>query len=396
LVCKEKYGFLSQRSTVSNLVSCDAKIASYLNDHLPCDVIMLDFVRAFDQVSHSVLLAKLCQLGLCEQPRKWIADFLRGRRQRVVYKGATSMEANVTSGVIQGSVLGPTLFTGFINDLPDNMRACDTWLFADDAKVASKAADATDCDVIQRDMDAFGDWSERSHLPININKCASLHYGHSNPCHTYSITGASIKNVDQCPDLGVLRTSDFRYNAHIDAICLKASRLCGMVLKLFASRDRKFLVRIYLTYIRPCLEYASAVWSPSSVGLSNQLERVQRRFTRRLFGRHPLDYEDRLSATKITSLSARRKAADLIQAFKVRNHLIDIDPGSIGIVQTNSTTRGNMVNMARHGASSQRVACCYNFRIQRMWNSLPLDVKSATSLDTFKNKLWGYLGRSTV
>ena len=130
---------------MTNFVSCDIEISDYLNNHTPRDVIILDFAHVCDKVSLIVLLAKLRQLRLSDYLLQWIADFLRERRQRVVFKEAKFVEASVTSGVIQGSSLGLSLFRSIINNLPEVISACDMWLFADDLKAAGKAASETDC-----------------------------------------------------------------------------------------------------------------------------------------------------------------------------------------------------------------------------------------------------------
>ena len=117
--------------------------------------------------------------------------------------------------------------------------------------------------------------------------------------------------------------------------------------------------------------YASVVWSPSGVGLSNQLESVQRRFTRRLFESIIPSYEDRVREIGIPSLKARRQLADLIFVFKLLKYLIDIDYFSVDIKLSNNNTRYGGINLERCGATSQLVAECYKYRIGKMWNSLP-------------------------
>ena len=187
------------------------------------------------------------------------------------------------------------------------------------------------------------------------------------------------------------RSSNFQYNAHIDDICLKANRLLGMVFKLFSSRSRDFLVRIYLTYIRPRLEYASIIWNPSGVGLSKQLENVQRRFTRKLFGDIQLSYEDRLNSLAIPTLSSRRKSADFIFAFKLLHNLIDIESSSVGVILSANNTRSRGADLVRGSATSHLVEGCYSYRISHMWNDLPLPVKSSISLMSFKKRLLEHL-----
>ena len=191
---------------------------------------------------------------------------------------------------------------GFINDLPEQASHCDILLFADDFKVIGAAADSHEQDLFQQDLNSIGSWSEANHLPLSIDKCLRIHYGLHNKMRSYSINGTTIKNTDQCADLGVTITSNFHYKVHLDTLCLKAARLSGMVARLFSTKSREFLMKIFLMYIRPSLEYASIIWNPREFGINMQLEWVQRRFTRQLFGWSVPSYEDRLALLGVPSL----------------------------------------------------------------------------------------------
>ena len=106
-----------------------------------------------------------------------------------------------------------------------------------------------------------------------------FYYGLHNKKRSYSMNDTTIKNTDQCADIGVTRTFHFHYKVHVDALCLKAAQLSGMVAKLFSTRNREFLMKLFLMYIRASLEYASIIWNPREIGVTMQLERVQLRFT---------------------------------------------------------------------------------------------------------------------
>ena len=159
LLFKEQHGFVPHRSTVSNLLQCDALIANYLNDSVPYDVFLLDFSRAFDKVEHHTLIDKLGGLNIAGGLLCWLENFLQNRVQCVVYNGSVSLPKPVKSGVIQGSVIGPTMFLGFINDLPTEVSTCDLELFADDSKFIVLARDEIDRCNVQRDLSAIGRWS---------------------------------------------------------------------------------------------------------------------------------------------------------------------------------------------------------------------------------------------
>ena len=267
------HGFLWHRSAVSNLVACDTKIAEMHNEQNACVVFLLDFARAFNKVPHSVVLQKMRALRIGDHPCEWLADFLRDRSQYVLYGGVTSSLSPVLSDIIQGSLLGPMLFTGVINDLSSQLETCKIFLFADDGKTVGPARSTVDSDAVQRDLHTIGGWSYRNRLSLNMEKCVCLHYGSKNWRSIYVINDQPVQNADSSADLGVTRTCDFRYNDHVNQICFKARRLAGMVFKLFSSKDIRFLTQVFITYIRPLTEYASVKWNPADVSSCVQLER---------------------------------------------------------------------------------------------------------------------------
>ena len=170
-----------------------------------------------------------------DHPCEWLADFLRNRSQYVLYGGVTSLLSPVLSSVIQGSILGPTLFTGVINDLPSQLETCQMFLFADDGKAVGSARFTVDRDAVQRDLHTIGGWSYRNGLQLNMEKCICLHYGSSDQRSNYVINNQPVQDADSSADLRVTRTCNFRYNDHVNQICLKASRMAVMVFKHISS-----------------------------------------------------------------------------------------------------------------------------------------------------------------
>jgi len=144
-----QHGFSKGKSTLTNLLSCDAKLAKILNDGDSADLVMLDFARAFDRVNHDALLRKLRYIAISECLLRWLASFLRNRTQIVTLNGAKSSARKVISGVIQGSVVGPTLFNLFVSDLPSIVRHIDLDMYADDGKGLGRIAGPWDTDLVQ-------------------------------------------------------------------------------------------------------------------------------------------------------------------------------------------------------------------------------------------------------
>ena len=144
-----------------------------IEDGFDIDVIYLDFKKAFDSVPHERLLNKVSTYGIEGNILAWIRAFLSNRVQRVRVGGAISSTEKVISGIPQGSILGPILFTIFINDLPDCIESTCK-VFADDTKIYNKPENAN---ILQEDLNKLQTWSEKWQLGFNVSKCKTLHIG---------------------------------------------------------------------------------------------------------------------------------------------------------------------------------------------------------------------------
>ena len=179
-----QHGFRQKRSCSTQLLETVEDWTRALEEGDPVDALYLDFSKAFNSVPHQRLLLKLQSCGIRGRLLEWIRAFLTDRQQRVSINGAKSDWAPVTSGVPQGTVLGPLLFLVFVNDLPACVSS-GLKLFADDTKLYRSVGQASESEALQRDLDALLGWSEKWQLPFNQSKCKSLHLGPRNANHLY-------------------------------------------------------------------------------------------------------------------------------------------------------------------------------------------------------------------
>ena len=174
-----QHGFVKGRSCLTNLIEFLDEVTKYIDKGLPIDVIYLDFSKAFDRVPHHRLIKKINACGIGGNVSTWIENWLSERKQRVVVKGSASKWSNVSSGVPQGSVLGPTLFIIFINDIDENIVSSLS-MFADDTKVINEVSKIGNAYTLQEDLHKLYQWSQDWQMLFNAEKCKCVHVGFNN------------------------------------------------------------------------------------------------------------------------------------------------------------------------------------------------------------------------
>jgi hypothetical protein len=411
LVSPAQHGFVKRKGCVTNLLEEFDIITLALARGVGILVILLDFAKAFDKVSHKKLRIKLESVGIVGNLLEWIMSFLHGREQRVVLGEACSDWSEVTSGVPQGSVLGPILFIIFINDMPANLRS-KILLYADDSKIISEIKCRADFDRTQLELDQICEWSNEWLMELNLDKCKVMKFG----CATYDIPLTmtdkhgrrhTLDITYQEKDLGVTVTADLKPTAHCSAAAATGNRVLGLLRRTFITRDCGVWKKLYLSLVRPHLEYASTVWSPAKVGDILKIERVQRRATKSIKSFHKLGYTDRLKRLDLTTLEVRRQRGDLIQVYKMLNGLEDVQLSKpIQIIPTSLYTRGHSRRLALETFPSANVN---NFasgvsrrsefllnRVRALWNQLPAETITAPNLNSFKARLDKYIASNQV
>ena len=166
LLSDAQHGFRKKRSCESQLTLTIQDLANGLNSGEQIDAILLDFSKAFDKVLHQRLLEKLQHYGIRGDLNDWVADFLRDRQQEVVLEGAHSSPTKVTSGVPQGTVLGPLLFLVYINDMPEGINST-VRLFADDSLVNRIIRSKEDQTILQEDLRKLQEWELKWQMQFN-------------------------------------------------------------------------------------------------------------------------------------------------------------------------------------------------------------------------------------
>ena len=320
-----QHGFMKNRSTLSQLLDCINIWTKSINAGEPIDVIYLDVAKAFDSVSHEKLLRKLDYYGIRAKWHCWIKSFLSQRTQKVKVENDLSNVAPVSSGVPQGSVLGPVLFILYINDLVNVIQNSNIRLYADDGKIFFKVGSDADFNSLQQDVNAVYHWMQDSQLSLALNKCEILHLGFSNPCRSLDIAGNEFQTVKVVKDLGIYISDDLKFSYHIDKIVSTAYSRIQCIFRTFSTNRPSFLCKMFCVYVRPLLEYNTAVWNPYLHKDVQKVESVQRFFTKRIPGLAHISYLNRLSRLGLETLELRRLKFDLLEVFKIVNGIVDLN-----------------------------------------------------------------------
>ena len=385
LITDEQHGFVPRKSCLTNLLESLEDWTHVLDDKESLDIIYCDFKKAFDSVPHQRLLKKISAYGIRGQILNWIRDFLADRKQEVVVRGVRSSLETVTSGVPQGSVLGPTLFNLYVNELPELVQS-QIKLFADDAKVYQKISTQEDFEILQSDINHLCDWSECWLLDFNTQKCKVMHCGSGNPRMDYHMRGQVLQTTDAERDLGVTVTSDLKPSTH----CQRAANRAMMALRLLRNAFDSLTVQnfkgLFSTYVRPHLDYCVQAVGPQAAKDIELLEKVQQRATKLVREVRHLPYPERLSRLEVPSIKKRLQRGDMIETYKILTGKVNVRREKFFSLRR-SHTRGHHLKIDKKRVTHQARLRFFSQRVVNGWNSLPSEVVSANTIQAFKAKL---------
>jgi ribonuclease P/MRP protein subunit RPP40 len=301
-----------------------------------------------------------------------------------------SRPSSVSSGVVQGSVLGPTLFTLYVSDLPAACPDCSIWQYADDTKASRHIASPHDRVLLQHSLDALCEWAEKHELVLSLDKCKFLQVGYSDNTICYTIRSHMLRPSPSVVDLGITVQSSLKPGMHCTAIATKANARAKLVLKAFLSRDVSCLLHAFTTFVRPILEYATPVWSPHFKCDVDLIENVQRAFTRKLFkicNIAPTDYNNRLNILGLKRLELRRLYYDLCLMFKLTHSMFNCRLPCFIVYAPRAGLRGHKYKL--HVLPAKRLSLKTHFlhRTVLLWNSLPVSCFYPDCFSSFKRKI---------
>jgi hypothetical protein len=387
-----QFGFKRGSSTVDAVLRFSDEVYNVFNSKSYLLAVMLDFSKAFDTVNHLILLGKLQKIGVRGAANDWFRSYLTNRKQFVCINGVNSELRSVTSGVPQGSILGPLLFLLYINDMSRVSRELQFVHFADDTTVFLEGSNLSELfDVMNRELDKIDKWLSCNRLSINLSKTSYMIFSNrdKNVNKTLLVRDVNISETDVTKFLGILIDNRLSFNYHIKNVCNKVSKSCGILRKLSSMIPPTVLRTLYSTLVLPHLQYGLPVWGASCrTGLA-RLGRLQDRVVRLFCPPAPnnlvyrnnrlLPFED-LYKSSVAIKFYQYYKQDFGNYFQ--NKIISSE------CSHSYHTRFSNNNMLNYPVVTvSKMFSSFFFRGVSIWNQIPSHIRNEPSLVSFKFRL---------
>ena len=391
LLSRIQFGFRSRSSTQEALLSVTNTWYSMLSKHKQVAAVFLDVKKAFDSVPHYQLIRALHSIGIQGPLLNWLRDYLTSRSQQVILDGVASNPIPVTSGVPQGSILGPLLFNIFMNSISSVPISSTTHLilYADDILLFKPIDNTHDETVFQHDIQKISSWIRRLGLTPNHLKTQYLPITRSTKTLPLrlSLDGHTITPSTSVKYLGVTISANLSWSEHIHKISITAKQLTGRLHRCFRDAPPHLRHCIYQTTILPKLDYCSAIWDPHLIKDKNKLEGIQK-FAGRVITKNWLsDYQSICSKLNLKPLHIRRHIQKLKLCHKILSNSSCIDSTHFTPHPHPSPRSSNSFQLFRPHASTRQQQASFFFEVIPHWNALPEDIVDAPSINSFKTRL---------
>jgi hypothetical protein len=399
---EKQYGFRPLSNTLTATTDLVTKIKVSIDQREVVLGVFIDLKKAFDTISHQVLLRKLENIvGMEGTALKMFQSYLVNRRQIVKLGQYKSNQQLVTCGVPQGSILGPLLFLIYINDIYQiglkgniSLYADDTCMFYYGRSLREIAIDA------QHDLDLLNDWFQLNLLTINTTKSNYIIFAAKNKqlpnIESLKVANQPLKRVDQEKYLGLVLDKKLTWRPHIDKIKNKMASLTGSLRGIARCLPKRVRFTIYNTLVKPHIDYLIEIWGAAAATNLNLIQRAQNKLIKVLF-----KYDSRTPTIKIYQetniLNIRQSYAyqTCLLIHKIQQNNLHTQISFTKKGETQRMQLRNADNLAPRAPRTNYGKKCILYEGAILYNKLPRVIRNAKSTSTFKKLLKKHLCTST-
>ena len=391
ILIANQYGFRPNYSTALALFELTENIRKAIDTGHVVALVTKDLEKAFDMLSHDILIRKLKYYGFSDRVVKWFSDYFHLRRQVTIVNGNESTPSYVKHGVPQGSILGPLLFILYLNDLPRVVKHCKISLYADDTCVYVASKDPAELEaMLNKDLESMSKWYSHNELLLNAKKCKLILFGTKKNLLKFQqvkihIDGCKLDVVDEFKYLGVILDKNLSWKPQIENVKSKILRNFYVLRRTRPFIDRNTAVILYNTMIQSYFDYCNVIWLNPYSAQMKKLQTVQNRALRLILNvdnRHHRRnlYED----LKIDCLSVKVKKCLLILIFKLIHHIAPESLCSRITFKENVYDLRNhkcILNLEKPRSNFMKNSSLYT--ATRLFNALPENLRIENNINSF-------------
>ena len=397
LLSNTQFGFRENHSTIHALLSFVYKAAHSFDSSRSMIGVFLDFSKAFDTINHDILLYKLSHYGVRGKALEWFRSYLSNRKQYVFINNYVSEYSSINCGVPQGSILGPLLFTIYINDFCRSSNILSFIHFADDTNLFYSHDDPAQlAEIVNTELKIILQWVRANKLSLNLRKTKYMLFSRTIDTLPVDIVFEDyrLERVSSIKFLGVTVDNKLSWKSHVENICKKISRNVGVIYRLKSCLPIKTLLMLYSSLILPYMNYALLSWGNARENVLDDLNILQKRAIRTICN------ESRLAKTDPLFLENKLLKLDDLYAFQLGQFMFNYNnnllPSAFKDLFVQNRSFHNYPT--RHSrdfhlpllrtVSAQRT---FFYEGPKFWNSLSDDIKYSPTLNVFKKKLKTFL-----